>query len=64
MPHQIVRFVTAILVAVLCAPSASAFARRATQSRPRGDAPHVIYSTLLGGAAGNFDGASDIAVDS
>ena len=64
MPHQIVRFVTAILVAVLCAPSASAFARRATQSRPRGDAPHFIYSTLLGGAAGNFDGASDIAVDS
>lgn len=29
----------------------------------RGAAPRVVYSTLLGGAAGNFDGAYDLAVD-
>jgi hypothetical protein len=40
-------------LAPLAAPAAS----------PRGNVPHVVYSTLLGGAEGNFDGAADVAVD-
>jgi hypothetical protein len=32
-------------------------------SKPLVIDPVVVYSTLLGGAAGNFDGASDVAVD-
>jgi hypothetical protein len=33
------------------------------KSKPLVIDPVVVYSTLLGGAAGNFDGASDVAVD-
>jgi hypothetical protein len=47
------------LVAVTFVPAA----RTHSQNRPNGDAPRVVYSTLLGGAAGNFDSASDVAVD-
>ncbi|MBI3653507.1 MAG: SBBP repeat-containing protein [Acidobacteria bacterium] len=33
------------------------------ESKPLVIDPVVVYSTLLGGAAGNFDGARDVAVD-
>lgn len=52
-------------VAAVCASlvaSTGATPRLRPQS-PSGDAPHVVYSTLLGGEAGDFDGAYDVAVD-
>lgn len=56
--------VAVVLLACLAAPSRTRLAPLATPAASaRGNVPHVVYSTLLGGAAGNFDGASDVAVD-
>lgn len=63
MSHSSIRPVAAtLLVGVLSAVS-SASPRLAPQQPDRGSPPHVVYSTLLGGAAGSYDGASDVAVD-
>ena len=56
--------VAVVLLGCLAAPARSRLAPLATpMATARGNVPHVVYSTLLGGAAGNFDGASDVAVD-
>ncbi len=52
-----------LIIAAIPTPGA-ARSRLARQMSERGNTPHVIYSTLLGGAEGNFDGAADVAVDS
>ncbi len=61
-----VRFVAAglaVFVSVALVSVAGARTRLAPRQEARGAGPHVVYSTLLGGAAGNFDGAADVAVD-
>jgi hypothetical protein len=44
-------------------PGLAAPPRAQDTTPPPAAAPRVVYATLLGGAAGNFDGAYDIAVD-
>ncbi len=59
--------VTAVFFVVLGSLPAPAQSRITPLAQPtrgqRGTAPHVVYSTLLGGAEGNYDGASDVTVD-
>lgn len=59
-----VAIVAAIVVSLssAAAPGASP-TRPARRANERGTPPHVVYSTLLGGAAGNYDAAIDVAVD-
>lgn len=56
--------VAALLVSVLASPASSHTRLAPRADGERGTAPHVVFSTLLGGEAGNFDGASDVTVDS
>jgi hypothetical protein len=58
-PHAVV---VAAFVSVTLISSVHAGPRLVARES-RGAAPHVVFSTLLGGAAGSFDGASDVAVD-
>lgn len=61
------RLTTLVALSFLVAAGISAPARtRLAPQLPtqRGAAPQVVYATLLGGSNGNFDGASDVTVDS
>ncbi len=68
-PHLAVRMMTLaaivmVMFAGIAVPARTRLAPLADRAAsPQGNVPHVVYSTLLGGAAGNFDGAEDVAVD-
>jgi hypothetical protein len=57
------KIIATCIAACLTLTAVSASPRLAPQPQQRGAGPSVVFSTLMGGAAGNYDVISDLAVD-